>query len=72
MALIERDGRVYARKLWIFLGPREWGNDLMRQVAMEALATDPRRAFTVDQAPGDLADLLTRGLDRLTGGDDRA
>jgi hypothetical protein len=41
MALIERDGRVYARKLWIFLGPREWGNDLMRQVAMEALATDP-------------------------------
>src|SRR6516165_7755297 len=41
MALIERDGKIYARKLWIFLGPREWGNDLMRQVAMEALATDP-------------------------------
>ncbi len=41
MALIERDGKLYARKLWIFLGPREWGNDLMRQVAMEALATDP-------------------------------
>ncbi len=41
MALIERDGRVYARKLWIFLGPREWGNDLMRRVAMEALAADP-------------------------------
>jgi hypothetical protein len=41
MALIERDGRVYARKLWIFLGPREWGNEFMRQVAMEALATDP-------------------------------
>jgi hypothetical protein len=41
MALIERDGRVYARKLWIFLGSREWGNELMRQVAMEALATDP-------------------------------
>jgi hypothetical protein len=40
MALIERDSRVYARKLWIFLGPREWGNELMRQVAKEALATD--------------------------------
>jgi hypothetical protein len=41
MALVERGGRVYARKLWIFLGPREWGNELMRQVAMEAFATDP-------------------------------
>jgi hypothetical protein len=40
MALIERDGKVYARKLWIFLGANEWGNELMRQVAMEALATD--------------------------------
>ena len=40
MALIERDGKVYARKLWIFLGPSEWGNDLMRQVAREAFATD--------------------------------
>jgi len=40
MALIERDGKVYARKLWIFLGPNEWGNDLMRQVAREAFATD--------------------------------
>jgi hypothetical protein len=41
MALVERHGKVYARKLWIFLGPREWGNELMRQVAMEALSTDP-------------------------------
>jgi hypothetical protein len=40
MALIERDGKVYARKLWIFLGASEWGNDLMRQVARDALATD--------------------------------
>ena len=40
MALIERDGKVYARKLWIFMGPREWGNDLMRQVAREAFASD--------------------------------
>jgi len=40
MALIERDGKVYARKLWIFLGPSEWGNDLMRHVAREAFATD--------------------------------
>ncbi len=39
MALIERDGKVYARKLWIFMGPREWGNDLMRLVAGEAFAT---------------------------------
>ena len=29
MALIERDGKVYARKLWIYLGPKEWGNELM-------------------------------------------
>ena len=40
MALIERDGRVYARKLWIFLGPREWGNELMSQAASEAFADD--------------------------------
>jgi hypothetical protein len=40
MALIERDGKVFARKLWIFLGPHEWGNDLMRQVAREAFAAD--------------------------------
>ena len=40
MALIERDGKVYARKLWIFLGVREWGNDLMRQVAREAFDAD--------------------------------
>ena len=40
MALVERDGKVYARKLWIFLGAKEWGNDLMRQVAMEAFAND--------------------------------
>jgi hypothetical protein len=41
MALIERDGKVYARKLWIFLGPREWGNELMKNVAEEAFAADP-------------------------------
>ena len=40
MALIERDGKVFARKLEIFLGPNEWGNDLMRQVAREAFAID--------------------------------
>ena len=40
MALVERDGKVYARKLWIFLGAKEWGNDLMRQVAAEAFAAD--------------------------------
>ena len=40
MALIERDGRVYARKLWIFLGAKKWGNDLMRLVAAEAFAAD--------------------------------
>ena len=40
MALIERDGKVYARKLRISLGPSEWGNELMRQVAREAFATD--------------------------------
>jgi hypothetical protein len=40
MALIERNGKVYARTLWIFLGASEWGNDLMRQVAKEAFATD--------------------------------
>jgi len=40
MALIERDGKVYARKLWIFLGTSEWGNDLMKHVAREAFATD--------------------------------
>ena len=40
MALSEREGRVYARKLWIFLGAKEWGNDLMRQVAREAFAID--------------------------------
>ena len=40
MALIERDGKVYARKLWIYLGPREWGNELMSQIASEAFAAD--------------------------------
>jgi hypothetical protein len=38
MALIEREGKVYARKLRIFLGASEWGNELMRQVAREAFA----------------------------------
>ena len=40
MAFIERNGKPYARKLWIFLGPKEWGNDLMRQVAKEAFDDD--------------------------------
>jgi hypothetical protein len=40
MALIERDGKVYAKKLWIYLGPAEWGNELMSQVATEAFAAD--------------------------------
>jgi hypothetical protein len=41
MALVERDGKVYARKLWIKLGPKEYENELMLHVAMEAFATDP-------------------------------
>jgi hypothetical protein len=40
MALIERDGKVYARHLWISLGETEWGNELMWQVASEAFAAD--------------------------------
>jgi hypothetical protein len=40
MALIERDGKVYARQLWISLGETEWGNELMWQVASEAFAAD--------------------------------
>jgi hypothetical protein len=40
MALVQRNGNVYARKLWIYLGPKEWGNDLMRQVATEAFDSD--------------------------------
>jgi hypothetical protein len=40
MALVERDGKVYARKLYIYLGPREWANELMCQVAREAFAAD--------------------------------
>lgn len=32
---------------------------------LQARAADPRRAFRVDQAPDDLAQLLTEGLDRL-------
>ena len=32
--------RSYARKLWIYLGPKEWGNELMCQVAREAFAND--------------------------------
>src|ERR1022692_4963162 len=40
MALIERDGKVYARQLWIYLGDNEWGNELMWQVASEALVAD--------------------------------
>ena len=41
MALIQRNGEVYALKLWILLGPNEWGNELMRQVAREAFDADP-------------------------------
>ncbi len=40
MAFIERNGKLFARKLWIFLGRREWGNELMRQVAREAFDAD--------------------------------
>jgi hypothetical protein len=40
MALTQSDVKVYARKLWIFLGPKEWGNELMKQVAMEAFANE--------------------------------
>jgi hypothetical protein len=40
MALVECNGKVNARKLWIFLGPNEWGNDLIRHVVMEAFASD--------------------------------
>ena len=40
MALIDRNGKVYARKLWIFMGPNKWGNELMRQLARAAFATD--------------------------------
>jgi hypothetical protein len=53
MALIERDGKVYARKLCIFLGQTEWGNDLMRQVAREAFTTDTSLdAVQVDEHAG--------------------
>jgi hypothetical protein len=41
MALVERDGKVYARKLYVYLGPRDWGNELMSEVATEAFAADP-------------------------------
>jgi hypothetical protein len=41
MALIEREGKVYARKLYVYLGPKEWGNELMGQVATDAFAADP-------------------------------
>ena len=41
MALTERDGKVYATKLYVYLGPQEWGNELMNAVATEAFAADP-------------------------------
>jgi hypothetical protein len=41
MALVEREGKVYARKLWIYLGPKEYENELMCQVAREAFDNDP-------------------------------
>ena len=31
----EREGKLYARRLWVFLGPKEYGSDLMKRVAME-------------------------------------
>jgi hypothetical protein len=40
MALVERDGKVYAKKLHVYLGPKEWENELMCQVAREAFAAD--------------------------------
>jgi hypothetical protein len=40
MALVERDGKFYARKLWIKLGPKEYENELMLRVAMEAFDND--------------------------------
>lgn len=40
MALVGRDGKVYAKKLWIYLGLTEWGNELMSQLAMEAFHAD--------------------------------
>jgi hypothetical protein len=53
MALIERDGKVFARKLWIYLGPQEWGNELMSQVATDAFAADPSLdAFDVNEHAG--------------------
>ena len=39
---------------------------------LQARAIDSRRAFKVDQAPEDLAELLTDGLDRLIEDNDRA
>jgi hypothetical protein len=41
MALVERDGKIYAKKLYVYLGPKEWGNELMSEVATEAFAADP-------------------------------
>ena len=41
MALVERDGKVYAKKLYVYLGPQEWGNELMSEVATEAFDADP-------------------------------
>jgi hypothetical protein len=41
MALVERDGKVFARKLFVYLGPKEWSNELMSEVATEAFAADP-------------------------------
>ena len=38
--LLSEVGKFYAKKLWIYLGPEEWGNELMCQVATEAFAAD--------------------------------
>lgn len=40
MAITERDGKKYARKLYIKMGDQEYGNELMEKVAMEAFRKD--------------------------------
>jgi len=43
MALVERHGRVYARKLWIFLGAKEWGKVRYHDEGYPAQGIDPRQ-----------------------------
>jgi hypothetical protein len=62
MVLVERDGKVYARKLSIYLGPKEWGNELMYQVAREAFAADPSlHAVQVNEHAGWFLTFLSDG-----------